>query len=111
MSDKTKDSLLVISDNFRLTVRDFFFDGTFRWASYGSYGPCATRGGQAATGSTLLATNFSRRTTFVFRYVAIFFRYVRLSVRSYGFPSVRAKKTYELKAKDSLLVGPDNFCV
>ena len=24
MSDKTKDSLLVISDNFRLTVRDFF---------------------------------------------------------------------------------------
>ena len=95
MSDKTKDSLLVISDNFRLEVHDFFFDGTFRLASYGSYGPCATRGGLAATGSTLLATNFLRRTTFVFRYVAIFFRYVRSSVRSYGFPYVRAKKLYE----------------
>ena len=45
MSDKTKDSLLVISDNFRLKVHDFFFDGTFTLAPYCSYGPLRELGG------------------------------------------------------------------
>ena len=76
MSDKTKDSLLVISGNIRLKVHDFFFDGTFTLAPYCSYGPCAAQGGQAATGSTLLFTNFLRRTTFLCRYMRFFFRYV-----------------------------------
>ena len=45
MSDKTKDSLLVISGNIRLKVHDFFFDGTFTLAPYCSYGPLRELGG------------------------------------------------------------------
>ena len=117
MSDKTKDSLLVISDNFRLKVCDFFFDGTFRWPPYCSYDPCGARGGQAAMGSTLLFTNFLRRTTFLCRYMRFFFRYVPPYILGYvirsffRFAVTCSKKAGQKKIPFYKLVETDNFCL
>ena len=99
MTDKTKDSWLVESDNFCFQVRPFFFGYVARPAGSGRAGtrmapgdPCAKTVSLASTGSTHVSTNFSRRETFVFRYVANFFGYVRPSVR-YGRPSHQIERT------------------
>ena len=76
------------TNNFRFRRRcEFFRRRPFLvvWVGLvGPLGPCAKTDRPPSTGSTLLITNFSRRTTFVFGDVANFFGDVRFSFGWFG---------------------------